>query len=471
VGAGNGELGPDAYRFVDFIVEGGFTVWQTLPLGPTHEDLSPYSCQSAQAGNEALISLELLEDRGWLEADRGPVEGESPRRYRARRLGEAYQRFVQGPAPGESQGVREFAAEHGHWLEDYALFRVLKLLYKGLPWQRWPAELRDRHPEALKRVRRENGAHLDQVRFEQYLFFSQWRELRRYANERGVLMFGDMPLFVATDSADVWAHRECFRLGDDGQPEVVAGVPPDYFSATGQRWGNPHYDWAHLEATGFEWWMQRFGSQLELFDLLRIDHFRGLEACWEIPADEPTAINGHWVEAPGDALLAALRARFDRLPLVAEDLGVITPEVEALRDRFGLPGMRILQFAFDGGPGNPYLPHNYARNAVVYTGTHDNDTTMGWYGGLDEATRQRVLDYLGCTPDAMPAALCRAAFSSVAQLAIVPLQDILRLGTEQRMNTPGTHNDSNWRWRFSWDQVNTGVATQYRRGLELYGRV
>jgi 4-alpha-glucanotransferase len=308
------------------------------------------------------------------------------------------------------------------------------------------------------------------VRFEQFDFFRQWHALKEYANHKGILLFGDLPIFVAHDSADVWAQQDYFQLDDGGRPTVVAGVPPDYFSATGQRWGNPHYRWDRMRQDGFRWWLVRFEIQLRLFDLVRIDHFRGFEAYWEIPAGHDTAMGGRWVQAPGDALFEVLRRHFDTLPVVAEDLGVITPEVEALRLRHGFPGMRILQFAFDGGSANPYLPHNHRHMTVVYTGTHDNDTTVGWYGSLSEATRRYMEEYLhSAGEEPMPWPLIRAAMASVANLAVIPMQDVLALDGTHRMNTPGKP-DGNWRWRFKWDQINDGTAGKLRRLSELYGR-
>ncbi len=469
-GVGNGDLGSDAYRFVNFMTECGFTVWQTLPLGPTHADLSPYRCQSVHAGNELLVNLEMLEERGWLESDAGPLPEESARGYRERRIKEAYQRFMEHAEPEDRLAYTEFVSRHTYWLDDYALYRTLRRVYQGMPWWRWPVELRHRNPEAIERARERHIDEVEQSRFAQFLFFRQWCALREYANQRGILVFGDIPLFVAEDSADVWAQRGYFRVDEDGQPEVVAGVPPDYFSETGQRWGNPHYNWERMKEDGYRWWVKRIGTQLEQFDLLRIDHFRGLESFWEIAAAEETATHGHWIGAPGDELLQVLRDTYERLPLVAEDLGIITPEVEALRDEFDLPGMKILQFAFGGGGGNPYLPHNHQRNSVAYSGTHDNNTSLGWFRELDSEVRQHVLEYLGCSPDAMPEVLCRAAFASVARLAIIPMQDVLRLGVEHRMNVPGTDN-GNWEWRFSWDMLDSGLRSQYRHMLELYGRV
>jgi 4-alpha-glucanotransferase len=469
-GPGNGDLGPDAYRFVDFLVASGFTVWQTLPLGPTHHELSPYRCQSAHAGNTLLISLDRLQEEGLLQRDGGPGPAEPPAAYRRRRLTEAHRAFLARGHDGVRRECEDFSARHAYWLDDYALFQALRAVHEGRPWWEWPAGHRDREPGALGEARQELAGAIAQYRFEQFLFYRQWGQLRRHANDRGVLIFGDIPLYVADDSADVWSHREAFRLDDAGRPTFVAGVPPDYFSATGQRWGNPLYDWDRLRADGFRWWLERLRTQLEQFDLLRIDHFRGLEAYWEIPAADPTAIHGRWVRAPGEALLETLREAFHRLPLIAEDLGFITPEVEALRDRFGLPGMKILQFAFGGAPDNPYLPHNHRRNALVYTGTHDNNTTLGWFRALDAGTRQHVLDYLGCTAEALPTALCRVALGSVARLAILPMQDVLRLGSDQRMNAPGTDSGENWRWRFAWDQIAQGTEGFYRHLIGLYGR-
>lgn len=467
-GSGSGDLGPDAYRFVDFMVACGFSVWQTLPLGPPHDDLSPYSAQSAHAGNPRLIALEPLIEAGWLKPDGGPGINEDSWTYRQRRLIEARQGFEKA---GRIRGEYEaFLDQHQSWLDDFALYQAIRAAQGQSAWTDWPPELRDRHPEALAAMRQQLDKSLAQCRFEQFLFHRQWTAIKKYANERGILIFGDIPLFVGYDSADVWARRDCFLLDDEGRPKVVAGVPPDYFSATGQLWGNPHYAWESMRADGFQWWKDRIHTQLTQFDLLRIDHFRGLEAYWEIPAGAETAVSGRWQLAPGDELFRTLRAKFGRLPLVAEDLGIITPEVETLRDNHGLPGMKVLHFAFGGGADNPYLPHNHVLNSVVYTGTHDNNTTLGWFEELDEQTRAHLFDYLGGHPASIPELLVRCAFASVARLAVVPMQDILSLGGEDRMNRPGVAK-GNWRWRFRWDQVSSGVAAHYRHLLELYGRV
>jgi 4-alpha-glucanotransferase len=468
-GYSNGDLGPDAYRFVDFLAACGFTVWQTLPLGPTHEDLSPYSAQSVHAGNPRLIALEPLIDAGWLRTDGGPGAGEDGWGYRQRRLHEARQGF-QGRGGKGFAAFEAFCHQHRHWLDDYSLYQAIRTVTGQRAWFDWSSELRDRQPKALISVRQQCAEAIRQCQFEQFLFDQQWSALKRYANERGVLIFGDIPLFVGYDSADVWAQRDVFLLDREGRREVVAGVPPDYFSATGQLWGNPHYAWNQMKADSFQWWKERIRTQLRQFDLLRIDHFRGLEAYWEIPASAETAITGRWQLAPGDALFQALKAEFGILPLVAEDLGIITTEVETLRDAHHLPGMKVLHFAFGGGADNPYLPHNHIINSVVYTGTHDNNTTLGWFRELDEHTRAHVLDYLGGESEQIPELLVRAAFASVARLAVAPLQDVLALGGEHRMNQPGVANGC-WRWRFRWDQVGHEVAGHYRHLLELYGRV
>jgi 4-alpha-glucanotransferase len=464
----NGDLGPNAYRFVDLMAACGFTVWQTLPLGPPHDDLSPYSAQSVHAGNPRLIALEPLLEAGWLQPDSGPKPGEGGWTYRQRRLIEAYQGF-QTHGAAERDAYIIFQRHHAHWLDDYALYHAIRAAHRQRAWCEWPRELRDRHSDSLVSAWEEYAPVIAQHKFEQFLFFQQWTQLKKYANQRNILIFGDIPLFVGYDSADVWAQREAFLLDKEGRREVVAGVPPDYFSATGQLWGNPHYDWEAMRHNDFQWWKARIRTQLTQFDLLRIDHFRGLEAYWEVPAHVETAAHGRWQPAPGDELLKSLREEFGRLPLVAEDLGIITPEVEALRDTHGLPGMKVLHFAFGGDANNPYLPHHHIRNTVVYTGTHDNNTTLGWFNELDAGTRNHLFDYLGGKPEQMPELLVRAALTSVSRLAIIPLQDVLALDGEHRMNRPGVAEGC-WRWRFCWEQVGPQIAGHYRHLLELYGR-
>ncbi|MHB8535329.1 MAG: 4-alpha-glucanotransferase [Sulfuricaulis sp.] len=467
-GAGIGDLGADAYRFVDFLAQSGFSVWQMLPLSPTHRDGSPYHSLSLHAGNPLLVSLERLVEWGWLERC-DPVGADKAVAHRLACIAQAHRTFSQHASPADRRRFEAFIVAEARWLEDYALYRVLRREFSGQAWFQWPKPLRDREPEALAAARARFVEEMAQVRFEQFVFACQWQTLRAHANERDILLFGDMPIFVAHDSVDVWTQREYFKLDADGQPTVVAGVPPDYFSNDGQRWGNPLYHWERMEADGFRWWIDRLTTEFRRFDLLRIDHFRGFEACWEIPALEKTAVNGRWVKAPGHALFAALKMHFDTLPLAVEDLGLITPEVHALRDSFGLPGMKILQFAFDSGPDNPYLPHQHRIESVVYTGTHDNDTTLAWFNDLPAERQLYVVEYLGYPHEPMPWPFIRAALASVSQLAILPMQDLLALGRGHRMNRPGT-TEGNWNWRFTWEQCAPDLTERLRRMLGMYGR-
>ena len=457
-----GDLGPEAYHFVEFLAASGLQVWQVLPLGPTHDDGSPYQCLSVNAGNPHLISPELLQQEGWLNTYKGNTSPSSL-------LRRACKHFMQHASTQERDAYTDFIKQQSHWLTDYALYQALKDEHDGSAWIDWPTPLRDRDAWALDEARTRLDSAITQVCFEQFIFFRQWSALKRYANARGVQMFGDMPIFVAHDSADVWSRRELFDLDPDGQARVVAGVPPDYFSVHGQRWGNPHYNWQRMRDEGYRCWIERMQTQLLLFDLIRIDHFRGFVSYWEIPAELPTAEGGRWVKAPGDELFAALKREFGCLPLVAEDLGLITPEVHALREKYGLPGMKILQFAFDGDPRNPYLPPQHEVNSVVYTGTHDNDTTLGWFRKLPQETKDYVDDYLGTPGEPMPWPLIRMALASVANLAVVPMQDILMLGSEHRMNTPGTTH-GNWQWRFDWAQLTPDIPERLRRLNHFYNR-
>ncbi|MET0073601.1 MAG: 4-alpha-glucanotransferase [Candidatus Thiodiazotropha lotti] len=460
-----GDLGSNAYRFVDFLVASGMTVWQILPIGPTMHDNSPYQSSSVYAGNPRLISLEMLLERGWLdEMPEAPISDE----VKSNSIHNASKRFQESASDEERHEYQRFIAEQKHWLEDYALFQALKQEENACWWD-WHVTLRDRKPQALAMARARLKSVIQTICFEQYLFYTQWMCLKQYANERGVLLFGDVPIFVAHDSAEVWAHREIFDLLEDGHPRVVAGVPPDYFSETGQRWGNPLYCWDKLSEDNFSFWVNRLKAQSTLFDLLRIDHFRGFEAYWEIPAEEETAVNGHWVEVPGEELFGVLYRELPDLELVAEDLGVITPEVEALRKACDLPGMKILQFAFSGGADNPYLPFHHTKDAVVYTGTHDNDTTLGWYTGLDDQSREFVDEYLGKPREIMPWPMIRSALASRANLAIIPLQDILGLDGSHRMNTPGT-TEGNWDWRFDWEMVKPETESRLMHRVKMYGR-
>lgn len=467
---GSGNLGKEACNFVNFLHNAGIKVWQTLPLGVPHGDGSPYQCLSAHAGNPALICLEELKEKGWLqEAEQCDICEAGADYSRDCLVAKAYTGFENLASVEEQQAYLNFCTDKASWLDDYALFVALHNERSQLCWNQWPEPLKERKAAALNAARKRMVSEIEMIKFEQFLFYRQWMALKEYANSKNVLLFGDIPIFVSYDSADVWANRKVFKLDKTGEMSVVAGVPPDYFSVTGQRWGNPHYDWAYLKRSKFAWWTERMRSQLEMFDILRIDHFRGFEAAWEIPADEDTAINGEWVKAPGKALLSALQRDLGDIPLIAEDLGIITLEVDELRMAFNLPGMKILQFAFGDTDANPYLPHNYDHNCVVYTGTHDNDTTLGWYDSLNDHDKNRVYSYLSNSQASMPYLLIGTAFSSVANLAIVPMQDILGLGSEHRMNTPGTI-EGNWKWQFSWNQLTDEQAGRLLNLVKMFSR-
>ena len=456
-----------AYRFIDWAQSAGITVWQLLPLGPTQSDRSPYLCLSSMAGDTDNIGLHWLQQSGLLRPS-NPLVNNSV--CHAESLEMAHTEFTQLPDNSNWHvQYQRFCVESQSWLDNFALFMALRSQQKNQPWNHWPTALRDRHTKAVNRAQKMLHQHILRLKFYQFLFFKQWADIRQYAHKKGIFLFGDMPLFVAYNSADVWANRRYFKLEKDGLPEVVAGVPPDYFSPDGQRWGNPHYNWQALEEDDFSWWIQRIQVHLQMYDLLRIDHFRGLESAWEIPASSITAKQGHWQKVPGAALLDALTKALPSLPLVAEDLGLITREVTALRHQFQLPGMAVLQFAFDSDDHNPYLPHNLDRNTVLYTGTHDNDTSLGWYLSLSDHQRTVISDYLHCDIDDVPEALIEAALASVARLAVLPLQDILRLNSEHRTNTPGT-TGSNWLWHFDWAQLSIERAQHYRALNHLHNR-
>jgi 4-alpha-glucanotransferase len=474
---GIGDLGPAAFAWVDTLAQARQSWWQILPLGPTGYGDSPYQCFSAFAGNPNLISPELLIQDGLLEqADlpnvgfpAGQVDYDRVGALKERITRLAWTRFEAGTARSLRAPFEQFCVRKAGWLEDYALFMALKEVHGRVSWRHWPDEQRFRHPEALEQARRELRDLIELQRFQQFLFFRQWLALKEHAHRQGVGLIGDTPIFVASDSAEVWAHPELFLLDEQRRPKVVAGVPPDYFSSTGQRWGNPLYNWPAHQQNGYAEWIIRMKSALELVDRMRLDHFRGFEAYWAIPAGNPTAEGGEWVKGPGEPFFEALHKALGRLPLIAEDLGVITPEVEALRTRFGLPGMRILQFAFGGAQENRFLPHNYERNTVVYTGTHDNDTTHGWYRTLTENERQFLRRYSPSTDGDVAWDLIRLAWASVADLALAPLQDILSLGPEARMNLPGT-TGGNWRWRVTSEQLSGAHMDKLADLTEVYQR-
>lgn len=468
-----GDLGPDAYRWVDFLCAAGAGVWQVLPMVSTHRCGSPYNGQSVYAGEVALISVSDLLKEGLvtdsIAASYFRALGRGTGRGPAFRLLQPEIRQYLHSHRGVTEEMQRFERENDLWLTDYASYRVLKDLHHDAPWHHWPAPLRDRDAAALDAVRAEHADRFEAEVLTQYLFWRQWSRLKRYANNRGVRIMGDLPIFPAHDSAEVWSSRRCFQLDAEGSAIEVAGVPPDYFSATGQRWGNPLYDWRHLAEDGFRWWLDRVRVQLRYFDLVRLDHFRGFESFWAIPAASRDATRGRWQSAPGDALFAALARAGSSTGLIAEDLGSITPAVEAMRRRAGLPGMRVLQFAFDGDPHNPHLPHNHEHFGVVYTGTHDNPTALGWFQALDAEQRARVMAYLGTPAEPMPRALVRSAMASVSRLAVVPMQDVMGLDDASRMNTPGT-TEGNWRWRFDWADVPPDAGDWLRRTASTYGR-
>ena len=467
---GSGDMGHDAYRFIEFLAASGAGIWQVLPLGPTHVDGSPYNATSVHAGNPRLISLDWLADRHLLDASElAQVRERACVRQWA--LGLAADRFA--AACGHDGALRErFAGwcEAQDWLQDYVLFTAIRESRRSTVWTDWEPGLRERNPDALAAAATTLAERLAALRFEQYVFAEQWRELRGYAARHGIAILGDMPIFVAHDSADVWSARELFRLDANGLPLTVTGVPPDYFSAQGQRWGNPHYAWEAMAADGYGWWRRRMASERRRCDLVRIDHFRGFHACWHIARDAESAAVGHWESTPGEAVLAALLEVSGEGTLVAENLGIITREVEVLRHRFALPGMLVLQFAFDGDGANPYLSHNHETSNVVYTGTHDNDTTLGWFQSLDEDRRARVLEYLGMPCEAMPWPLVRAALASVARLAVMPMQDLLALDSLHRMNRPGTIGD-NWSWQCAPGRFTSELAVRLRALFGTYGRL
>ena len=489
---GSGNFGEAARHFIDWLAAGAQTLWQILPLSGIGPGNSPYMSPSAFAGNELLIDLTQLHHSGWLRAE--DIAPESALRdervdysavipYRMRRLRLAAERFF-SETHGHEEAHQDFAAfcaEAQSWLDDYALFMALDQQYggEGKLWQDWPATLALRDPDALQEAAQTLAGECDFWKFCQWCFDRQWHAIKQYANERGIRIIGDMPIFVSAHSADVWMHQALFDLGADGRPRVIAGVPPDYFSATGQRWGNPLYRWNIHAQNGYRWWIARIRRVLSLCDGVRIDHFRGFESYWEIPADAEMAVHGHWQPGPGLALFDAIRQAglFDEMnsadggtpKIFAEDLGILTPEVVALRRTVGLPGMRILQFAFDGQSDNLYLPHNFTPDTVVYTGTHDNDTSLGWWNALGTHQQDDVRRYLDTDGSAIHWALIRAAAASVATISIVPMQDVLGLDTHSRMNRPG-QSHGNWEWRFQWRQVEPWHAGRLAELAHLYGR-
>jgi 4-alpha-glucanotransferase len=477
---GVGDFGPAAYAFVDFLAAAKQRLWQVLPLSPTGYGSSPYSALSAFAGNPILVSLERLVDDGWIAGERiaalpghdGPADFMAAQDVKLPLIEEAAGNFLDRASDEQKAEFQRFCQDNSSWLQDYAMFNVLRRKYAYASWHDWPAEYARRQHDPLATLMNQQGRELAVEQVVQFFFNEQWCALRGYCAERKIRIMGDVAIFVNYDSADVWTHPEMFELDEELRPMRVSGVPPDYFSQTGQRWGNPLYKWGLLQARGFDWWVARVRRSLTLYDLIRLDHFRGFEAFWSIPAEEETAMNGQWVKAPGQELFQRLKEVFGNLPFVAEDLGLITPEVDELREQFGMPGMRILQFGFADRGGHLYLPHRYVTNTVSYTGTHDNNTTLGWWReDATEDERRNAQTYLGRIEHdgEIVWAMIRAAAGSVANVCVFPMQDVLHLGSEGRMNTPSA-GDGNWTWRYGLDAIHPDFASQLAELMEMTDR-
>ncbi len=479
---GIGDLGGAAYNFVDFLVKSRQSLWQILPLGPTGYGDSPYQNFSAFAGNPLLISPDKLVQDGYLSASVLEEVPPFPKDnidygwaidYKRKLLQQAFEQFQLYGLGDQREAFEAFCMEQSAWLDDFAMFMALKnyhVEHEGGVWNTWPQDIAQHQPQAIVWWSENLATEIRMHKFLQYLFFNQWLELKAYANDRGIRIVGDIPIFVAFDSADVWANSGLFTLNDDGSPSVVAGVPPDYFSETGQRWGNPLYRWYEMSQDNYAWWTARLKMSFTQADIVRIDHFRGFDAYWEIPASEPTAVIGKWIKGPGQAFFEAMEHNLGELPLIAEDLGLITPEVIALRDRFHFPGMKILQFAFGGERNSGFLPHHFNSNCVVYTGTHDNETVRGWFSNSSEDERQHVLGYMNVTSGENIAwDMTRLAYASVADTAVSTLQDLMDLDNQARMNFPGKPS-GNWQWRYEAHMLTDEIAQRLAVLTELYGR-
>lgn len=454
---GIGDFGHEAKQFIDFLQQSGQSIWQVLPLGPTGFGNSPYASYSAFAGNHFLISLDILVEKGLLTNKeskkallplRLKADYENSYRLKGELLRIASERFYSSMDTESRKNLDTFTSKNSVWLEDYTLFIACSKKHNRKPWNRWPAELAQRKPKAIKAFKQEHENEIKYQTWLQFEFFNQWYALKSYANDREIRVVGDIPIFVDHNSADVWGNPSYFEVDKQGNRKLVAGVPPDYFSDTGQLWGNPLYKWKELEKDNFSWWIDRFRQMFELYDAIRVDHFRGFDEYWEVSAEEKTAIKGHWVKGPGEKLFRTIKKELGELPIIAEDLGVMTPTVEELRDSFNFPGMKILQFAFGSDSTNSFLPHNYSQNCVVYTGTHDNDTSLGWYQTAPEVEKHRAREYTQSDGSKINWELIRLGMFSVADQAIFPLQDFMNLGSEHRTNTPGTVVN-NWLWRYS----------------------
>ena len=477
---GIGDMGRGAHEFIDFLAMAGQHLWQVLPLGPSGNGNSPYQSYSVFAGQPLLISPELLIEKKLLtEADVHPipefnadrVDYDKVTTYKTSLFKKAYEHFRHTADKNLLEEYDSFQSNNQYWLDDYCLYMAGKDYHNGLPWYEWEDSLLDPTPKERASWMKLLASEIDYYRFIQFAFFSQWYELKDYANKKGIAIIGDIPIFTAPDSADVWANKELFKLDSKGHPLEVAGVPPDYFSATGQLWGNPLYDWDAMKDDGYRWWIERVRNQLDQVDYIRIDHFRGFEAYWAVPAGEETAMNGKWKKGPGEALFEAIqKALGEELPIFAEDLGIITPEVEKLRDTLGFPGMKILQFGFDGTGESTFLPHQLStRNCICYTGTHDNDTTCGWYEHTSEQNKDKVRRYMNTDASSVSWDFIRTCLGTIAKYAIFPVQDLLKLGSEHRMNTPGTAT-GNWEFRYRSGLLDEGMAKGLKQMTELFGR-
>jgi 4-alpha-glucanotransferase len=475
---GSGDLGAASYTFIDWLSSAGQSLWQMLPLGPAGMANSPYMSLSAFAGSPLFVDLNELVLHGWLDKNdlaaipigtAHRVDYSKVAEIRMTLLAKAAEQFFHKKRSEDHRQFETYCNAETSWLDDYSLFQALNDKYDGKGWVSWDQNLVHRNPRALKKIAEELKEHVNFHRFTQWCFARQWEKMKEYANDRNIKLIGDIPIFVAHHSADVWSNQEAFTLDSNGMPSVVAGVPPDYFSEDGQRWGNPLYRWDVMEQQKYHWWIERFKKTFKLFDILRIDHYRGFEAYWEIPAKEVTARIGRWVKGPGKNLFDAIQQELGSLQIIAEDLGVITPEVNALRNRYYFPGMKVLQFAFSTGPEDIFLPHCYEKNYVVYTGTHDNDTTLGWYDNATESERDFVKQYCNSDGKAINWDLIRLSMQSVADMAVIPLQDIIGLKSDGRMNFPGTV-DGNWEWRFTWDEIKPWMTERLFELTTLYGR-
>ncbi len=475
---GIGTMSSEARRFIDFLVASGQKLWQILPLGHTGYGDSPYQCFSAFAGNPLIIDLEKLVKQELLTTEELPENESFPEdavdygkvfHYKYKLLEKAHGRFTASGDNDLKEQYNTFCTSNKWWLDDYAFFMALKIHHGGKAWMEWDKQIKLREPDAIGRYKEHLAENIDFYRFLQFIFYHQWLELKSYANSNNIEIIGDLPLYVALDSTEAWANPEIFDFDETLTPRTVAGVPPDYFSETGQLWGNPIYDWEHLKEQGFKWWIDRIKANFLLYDILRIDHFRGLAAYWSIPYGEKTAIRGQWIEAPGEAMLKAVYDKLGEKSIIAENLGVITPDVEELRETFNMPGMKILQFAFDSAEDNEFIPHTYDKNSVVYTGTHDNNTTAGWFKHSPPQDKQNMHDYF-CLDEKDPAwSFIRLAWSTVSNLAIAPMQDVLRLGEEARMNFPGKA-PGYWKWRYQRNMLTDNHVKDLRKITEVYGR-